>query len=84
MTCWQGRLIDHVRNTQSVGLEDIQTLILDEADRLLDMGFADEVMCLPKFWFSAWNALSLPSCAIGTSQVIRVGLKSIYLLALLL
>lgn len=39
----QGRLIDHVRNTQSVGLEDLQTLVLDEADRLLDMGFSDEV-----------------------------------------
>ena len=41
--CRQGRLIDHLRNTQSVGLEDVQTLVLDEADRLLDMGFADEV-----------------------------------------
>ncbi|KAK9787623.1 hypothetical protein WJX73_001953 [Symbiochloris irregularis] len=38
-----GRLIDHVRNTQSVGLEDIQMLVLDEADRLLDMGFSEEV-----------------------------------------
>ncbi|KDD75169.1 DEAD/DEAH box helicase, partial [Helicosporidium sp. ATCC 50920] len=38
-----GRLIDHVRNTQSVGLEDLQALVLDEADRLLEMGFAAEV-----------------------------------------
>ena len=35
----QGRLIDHLRNTQSVGLEDLQALVLDEADRLLQMGF---------------------------------------------
>lgn len=41
---WQGRLIDHLRNTQMVGLEDLQTLVLDEADRLLEMGFADEVL----------------------------------------
>jgi len=39
----QGRLIDHLRNTQSVGLEELQALVLDEADRLLEMGFAEEV-----------------------------------------
>lgn len=39
----QGRMIDHLRNTQSVGLEDLAVLILDEADRLLEMGFAEEV-----------------------------------------
>ncbi|CAL8470679.1 g10221 [Coccomyxa elongata] len=38
-----GRLIDHLRNTQSVGLEDLQALVLDEADRLLQMGFAEEI-----------------------------------------
>jgi len=38
-----GRMIDIVRNAQSVTLEDIEILILDEADRLLDMGFKDEV-----------------------------------------
>ena len=38
-----GRMIDLVRNTNSISLEDIEVLILDEADRLLDMGFADEV-----------------------------------------
>lgn len=36
-------MIDHLRNTQSVGLEDLAVLILDEADRLLEMGFAEEV-----------------------------------------
>eukprot|EP00967_Tisochrysis_lutea_P058030 scaffold73711_cov40-Tisochrysis_lutea.AAC.4 len=28
-----GRLIDHLHNTQSVGLEDLAVLVLDEADR---------------------------------------------------
>lgn len=27
-----------------VGLEDLQTLVLDEADRLLEMGFSEEVL----------------------------------------
>ena len=38
-----GRLIDHLRNTQSVGLEDLAVLVLDEADRLLEMGFKEEI-----------------------------------------
>lgn len=28
-----GRLIDHLRNSQGVGLEDLAVLVLDEADR---------------------------------------------------
>eukprot|EP01125_Pyxidicula_operculata_P014106 TRINITY_DN4686_c0_g1_i1.p1 TRINITY_DN4686_c0_g1~~TRINITY_DN4686_c0_g1_i1.p1 ORF type:complete len:755 (-),score=258.39 TRINITY_DN4686_c0_g1_i1:247-2187(-) len=38
-----GRLIDHLLNTQSFGLDDLEILILDEADRLLELGFAQEI-----------------------------------------
>lgn len=38
-----GRLLDHLLNTQSVDLEDVEILVLDEADRLLEMGFVEEV-----------------------------------------
>lgn len=38
-----GRLIDHVRNSRGFSLDDIEVLVLDEADRLLDMGFQAEV-----------------------------------------
>ncbi|PKA66451.1 DEAD-box ATP-dependent RNA helicase 28 [Apostasia shenzhenica] len=38
-----GRIIDHLRNSQSVGLEDLAVLILDEADRLLELGFSSEI-----------------------------------------
>eukprot|EP01090_Pellita_catalonica_P007075 TRINITY_DN1766_c0_g1_i1.p1 TRINITY_DN1766_c0_g1~~TRINITY_DN1766_c0_g1_i1.p1 ORF type:complete len:628 (-),score=139.98 TRINITY_DN1766_c0_g1_i1:51-1934(-) len=43
-----GRMIDHVRNSPGITLEDIEILILDEADRLLDMGFTEEVHELVK------------------------------------
>ncbi|KAL5205189.1 hypothetical protein ABZP36_033398 [Zizania latifolia] len=38
-----GRIIDHLRNSLSVGLEDLAILILDEADRLLELGFSAEI-----------------------------------------
>lgn len=38
-----GRLLDHVTNSPGVTLENVEFLVLDEADRLLDLGFQEEV-----------------------------------------
>lgn len=38
-----GRMLDHIRNTMSVAVDDVDVLVLDEADRLLEMGFEAEV-----------------------------------------
>lgn len=38
-----GRLIDHLRNCSSFSLESVEILVLDEADRMLEEGFADEL-----------------------------------------
>jgi len=38
-----GRLIDHIKNTPTFGLENIEVLILDEADRLLEEAFLDQI-----------------------------------------
>lgn len=38
-----GRLLDHLTNSTGVSLEDLEFLVLDEADRLLDLGFQEEV-----------------------------------------
>jgi len=37
-----GRLLDHL-HTGTVSLEDLQVIVFDEADRMLDMGFKDEI-----------------------------------------
>jgi ATP-independent RNA helicase DbpA len=37
-----GRLLDHLRRG-SLQLDSLQTLVLDEADRMLDMGFQEEI-----------------------------------------
>ncbi|CAE6405767.1 unnamed protein product [Rhizoctonia solani] len=38
-----GRLIDHLRNSRSFALDALDVLVLDEADRMLSDGFADEL-----------------------------------------
>jgi len=42
-----GRILEHV-NKNSIELKDLEYLVLDEADRMLDMGFRDEVLNLVK------------------------------------
>jgi ATP-dependent RNA helicase DDX27 len=46
--CTPGRLIDHLRNSRSVNIDDLDVLVLDEVDRLLDLGFQEEVEELVK------------------------------------
>jgi ATP-dependent RNA helicase DDX27 len=49
IVCTPGRMIDHARNSRAVHLEDVEILILDEADRLLEMGFEHEVHELVRY-----------------------------------
>ncbi|CAK9811224.1 Probable ATP-dependent RNA helicase DDX27 [Anthophora plagiata] len=43
-----GRLIDHLKNTPSFSLDSIEVLILDEADRMLDEYFAEQMKYIIK------------------------------------
>lgn len=38
-----GRLVDHLHNTPSFDLQTIEILVLDEADRMLDEHFKDQM-----------------------------------------
>ncbi|WP_283214680.1 DEAD/DEAH box helicase [Paenibacillus sp. HWE-109] len=42
-----GRLLDHI-NRKTIKLDDVQTVILDEADEMLDMGFMDDIQSILK------------------------------------
>ncbi|HLD49759.1 MAG TPA: DEAD/DEAH box helicase, partial [bacterium] len=43
-----GRLIDHIEQ-RNVTLNDVHVLVLDEADRMLDMGFAPQIQRILRF-----------------------------------
>lgn len=38
-----GRLLDHLQNTPDFVYKNLKCLILDEADRILDVGFEEEL-----------------------------------------
>jgi ATP-dependent RNA helicase DDX47/RRP3 len=61
IVCTPGRLQDHLENTKGFNLKTVKYLVMDEADRLLDMDFGPKIeqilMALPEdrrtFLFSA-------------------------------
>jgi len=48
VVCTPGRFIDHLRNSPSVSVDELDVLVLDEVDRLLDLGFQEEIEELVK------------------------------------
>ena len=40
-----GRLVDHFKNTKGFNLKSLKFLVMDEADRILNMDFEAEVRC---------------------------------------
>ncbi|KAH8552582.1 P-loop containing nucleoside triphosphate hydrolase protein [Umbelopsis sp. PMI_123] len=71
-----GRLIDHVRNSPSFTLESCEILVMDEADRMLEDGFADElgeiVKACPK---SRQTMLFSATMTDNVDQLIRMSLQ---------
>lgn len=43
-----GRLLDHLQNTSGFVYKNLKTLIMDEADRILEIGFEDEMKQIVK------------------------------------
>ncbi len=43
--CTPGRMLDHLRNSHSVSIDELDVLVLDEVDRLLDLG-ENFVLCV--------------------------------------
>ena len=43
-----GRLLDHLQNTQGFVFKNLKTVVIDEADRILEQGFEDEMKAIIK------------------------------------
>ena len=71
-----GRFIDHMRNSASFTTDTVEILVLDEADRMLEDGFADELneilTTLPK---SRQTMLFSATMTSTVDRLIRAGLN---------
>ncbi|KAJ4268810.1 nucleolar DEAD-box protein required for synthesis of 60S ribosomal subunit [Fusarium torreyae] len=71
-----GRFIDHMRNSASFNVDTVEILVLDEADRMLEDGFADELneilTTLPK---SRQTMLFSATMTSTVDRLIKVGLN---------
>lgn len=38
-----GRLLDHIKHTEALKLSNVKCFVLDEADRMLDMGYEKDI-----------------------------------------
>ena len=71
-----GRFINHMRNSASFTVDTLEILVLDEADRMLEDGFADELneilTTIPK---SRQTMLFSATMTDSVDKLIRVGLN---------
>lgn len=72
-----GRLLDHLQNTSEFVYKNLQCLIIDEADRILDIGFEEEMKqilrLLPKRRQTMLFSATLTK---KTEDLVKVALKS--------
>lgn len=72
-----GRLLDHLQNTEGFVHKNLRTLVIDEADRILEIGFEDEMKQIIKQLPSDERQTSLFSATQTTKveDLARISLK---------
>ncbi|KAF7687543.1 probable ATP-dependent RNA helicase DDX31 [Silurus meridionalis] len=66
-----GRLVDHIKNTLSIAFSAVHWLVLDEADRTLDLGFEKDLTVI----LNALNAASSARQTVLLSATLTEGLS---------
>ncbi|KAK3066455.1 ATP-dependent RNA helicase dbp4, partial [Coniosporium uncinatum] len=49
VVCTPGRILQHLSQTASFSVDNLRMLVLDEADRILDMGFRNDVDAIVEY-----------------------------------
>lgn len=71
-----GRFIDHMRNSASFSVEGVEILVLDEADRMLEDGFANELNeILQEIPKSRQSMLFSATMNSSVDNLIRIGMN---------
>ncbi|KAF2119870.1 P-loop containing nucleoside triphosphate hydrolase protein [Lophiotrema nucula] len=74
--CTPGRFIDHMRNTAAFHVENLEILVLDEADRMLEEGFESQLSeiltTIPK---SRQTMLFSATMTSSVDKLIRIGMN---------
>lgn len=72
-----GRLLDHLQNTKSFLIKNLKCLVVDEADRILDIGFEEEMKQIIRFLPQTRQTMLFSATLTGkTNDLINLALKS--------
>uniref|UniRef100_A0AAZ3RUW6 ATP-dependent RNA helicase n=1 Tax=Oncorhynchus tshawytscha TaxID=74940 RepID=A0AAZ3RUW6_ONCTS len=73
-----GRLVDHIKNTLSIAFSAVRWLILDEADRILDLGFEKDLTVI----LNSLNATGPPRQNVLLSATLTDGLSRLAVISM--
>jgi len=77
LICTPGRLLQHLEQTPYFNVDSLQMLVLDEADRILDMGFRDQLVRILDYLPQGGNRQTLLFSATQTKDVKHLATLSI-------
>jgi len=69
VVCTPGRILD-ILNKKMMNMDVCRYVVFDEADRMIDMGFEDDVRTIFSFFKVFPTLLCYSSCCVGKSLVI--------------
>ncbi|KAI7870103.1 ATP-dependent RNA helicase HAS1 [Mucor mucedo] len=72
-----GRLLDHLQNSQGFVFKNLQSLVIDEADRILEIGFEEEMKQIVKILPNERQSMLFSATqTTKVSDLARISLKS--------
>lgn len=73
-----GRLLDHIKHTEALKLKDVKYFVLDEADRMLDMGYEKDISEIVSALENADGSSSVSSNGYDPMLMLRQNKKTVF------